>query len=686
MIHDPLERRGPESLLHCAVFFLLLLLFSASLAPAQPSQPRRDPPPADTARPPGGDSLRRGDTLAADSLAAGDTSAVRRPDTVVIRNPGAPLGALVPVEEGIGYDLLQKRDLVWERYFTAFDLFAERLPAYPLSQGGPGMVRAFTYAGSSPGSISALYNGRPLWGPFGSPFDLELYPMEYIERAEILRGARAAILGSGESLIALNFTQPHYNVEGSYARLWYVQGANSTTDADITFARNIGDRGNLSLGLRRLSGNGVFPNNNQNVSGWSGRGSVRWDPSDNLTVSLTEIFSDATRGLSGGLLPESSRQPLFAEVYNDSLRERTLRHDVTVAARWYPRSADVRGSDTGTATMRLADTTLRIDGDVYFTYAERELQASEHRAAVASPFSRAGIAGARAGLTIPVDRFRLLANGVLEYGDNDRVRFEGGGLLELPLGSVVTVRGGGKISGYAGDVFVTVVGEGALSLSENLALRGSVRSTTLLDPRTDCPSPDPGGAFWYPLDGHYTGSMVEGGVEWRSGGASLELEGFVRGAVPAECIDLASYTVSGGAATVRIPYWFLMLESHLVATVAPEEYRGVPLLHGTSDLSARLNLFDGNLNLRLGTVLEYQTGLPSIQYRDIEGDFAVSAGSRLGERPPFPLWTAYAQARIGTAYIRVEMYNILDNKFFTTYRYPMFGRAVNIAVNWAFID
>lgn len=689
MIHGASERYDSGLFIRCAVMLLLVLALTAAVHAQQPLPPPDTPLPDTTRRVPT-DSLAAADTLAGDdSLHADHDHAPAPAARIHIRDVGAPLGALVPATRSSGFELIPKRDLVWERYFTAFDVLAEQLPAYPLSLGGPGLVRAFSYAGAAPGAISGMFNGRALGGPSGRAYDLELYPMEFLERLEILRGARAAVLGSGESLIGLNFVQPRYNVEGSYVRLWYAQGRYNTSTADVTYARNVGDRANLSLGFRRLASDGVItnlPDANQAVSGWSGRGSIRWDPSENLSIALTEIFSDATRGLNGGLPLTSSAEPLLLEVNNDTLLERTLRHDITLTTRWYPRSiartiADT--ADTAALPGLIADSVLRVDGNLYFSYAERELQVGTRRAIMNGALETADIIGARAGFTIPLEPMQLQANGMIEYGDDGLLRYEGGGLLELMLTNLLTLRGGGKLHGRGEEVFATITGEGVIGIGDALSVRGTFRGTTLAGTDRACLL-IPGPNVNMPAN-YYTGSLLEGALQWQEGRLRVDVEGFLRNAVP-YCQDLASYIVPGGSIYTRIPYEFLTLENRLVATFSGEKFHGQPRLHGTSNIFAQLRMLGGNLDLRLGTSLEYMTSPPIVEYQEGIGQFSVPADSVLPSAAPFPVWTAYAQARIGTAYVRVEMYNILENLFFTTYRHPVFRRAVNISVNWALID
>jgi hypothetical protein len=687
MIERLVERRG-WGLASCrAVLVLLgyLVLAATALRAQQPS--RNDTTRVDTARVQPADSLARLDSLKRPDSTVYDSTARRLPGgtRLLLRDVGAPLGSVVDPELKPGYSLIGKRDMLWERYFTAFDLLAPHLPAVPLTMGAPGLIQGFGYAGSSTASLSALYNGRPLWGTRGRAFDLEFYPLEFVERIEVLRGARAAVFGSGESLIAVNFVEPRYDAEGSYSRIWYSQGVNSTSGADITYARNVWDRANLSLGFRRLVSNGIYPN--QVVSNWSGRGAIHWDFSDKLVASITEIYTESTRGLNGGLTDSSSSVPLFGDIVNDSLQEHVLRHDITLAARWYPVGRSRAAGDS--AVGHDLDTTFRIDGALYFTYAERGLVVDDRPAQIIGTpeHERAGMAGARVGLTIPLAFARLLGNGFIEYGDNNRVRLEAGGLLELPAGNLFTVRGGAKLHGFGDDLFATLVGEGVIGVGDSISVRGTLRNTSRILPATDCPPIASGvlaAARSFAANG--TGLFGEAALLVHAGRLQVDLGAYLRHAPENNCSGFDSYTIAGADATVSVPIGFLTLDNHAVVTLPAGDYRAFPLLYGLSDLHAQFVLLGGNLDLRLGTSLEYQSSGASSRYDDVAGEFVAMRDTGSAAKPPFPLWNAYAQARIGSAFLRVEMRNILGAEFATLARYPTFGRGVYLGVNWALID
>jgi hypothetical protein len=53
---------------------------------------------------------------------------------------------------------------------------------------------------------------------------------------------------------------------------------------------------------------------------------------------------------------------------------------------------------------------------------------------------------------------------------------------------------------------------------------------------------------------------------------------------------------------------------------------------------------------------------------------------------PYPLMTAYLRARLGSAYLRAEVRNLLGVEYWNLYRYPVWGTALYLGVTWALVD
>jgi hypothetical protein len=73
-------------------------------------------------------------------------------------------------------------------------------------------------------------------------------------------------------------------------------------------------------------------------------------------------------------------------------------------------------------------------------------------------------------------------------------------------------------------------------------------------------------------------------------------------------------------------------------------------------------------------------------FENTSNAFLTWSGAEFLPRRHFPLWSVWAHARFGTAYIRAAVRNILDIESWGVYRYPEPGRSVVFEVTWSFID
>lgn len=679
------RRRG-----HAVVAVALLLLICRSAGVAQVA-------PADSLRP--------------DTLISALPDTLRRVDTVTI-DPvrpffptASPFGSIVPATSPQAARFVSELSLARMRYYTAFDALRRSVPALPLSQGMPGLVRGFSYAGAPPSAVAASFGGRPLEGLAAYGYDLESYPMEYLERAEIVTGARALLYGTGEALMAVNLVQPRLDVEGSYARVWYAQDAGDLTGGELMYSRNVGRRSNISLGFRRLAtGDDVGSKFlNQELTSWSVHANATWRPMPSLMVSLTELFVDATRSQNGGLTPESSFNPFDRahEVNDEVLEERTLRHDVTLAAEWIFGGRSTVGLDTllaaGSASGRL-DSVMRIDLAAYGTFGRRELGALESVVSIDEVPLRTERthAGLRAGLWVPVGPARIEGNAIADLvGRRDRDeetttfdlgRRQAGLLLELPIGAAIALRGSGRYSkGWEGEIG-GVAAELLLQPTDRLSARLGVRLQ-----RHECPCEDPlrlaDSIDAIRFEDYRTAQLAEGSIAWQDSSTLFSVTAFARRAEPIDPASGLERTLLAGAeARLRIPFWILALEAHAHGTIQPENERRFPAARIFADLHAPLRLIDGNLDLRVGTTMEWQSPVGATSYDVMTGSFLFLQEADAGTARQLPLWDVYAHARIGTAYVRLAMRNILDVESWSVYRYPERRRSLVFEVTWSFID
>lgn len=625
------------------------------------------------------------------TVALADT--IKRPndslqfELLSLRVGSTPLGSIISPQDRRSDQLLSNREIAWQTYYTSTDLLHSYLPAYLLSQGAPGLRRGFSILGAATDALSTMFNGRPLRDLERDAMELEFFPTEFTQRIEILSGTHALLYGSGESLMAVNMVAPAFDVVGSYARVWYIQGPNNNSGADLTFARNLSTKANISLGFRRMPSDGAY--DNQDISGWSARGTIRWQPSAGLGLALTELFSNHTHGANGGLTPESSFNPqsLGTAVQHSELHDETLRHDLTLTAQWHP----FLGLISSAHTLATGDTITRFDASMYYSFAERSLLVADTLAPIDTvedqpTMMRRNLVGGRIAARLPLAFALLEANGVAELQGNGKPYLEAGGMLSLNLSNIATARGAAKIHRSRGGNYFSLAGEGNIQLGDSLRLFGSYRQTLELNS-------DPVQQVWVLPDTNraisqwFTSSFLEVGTELRWGGFWLRGAAYLRQATPrVGNADLVSYTITAADVRTNIPISFLRLDLHLLGTLPPDDDQRFPTFYGNGDLYGQFKLVEGNLNLRVGTTLEFQTELQGAEYEVISGEFIYPRDLSRPAEQLYPNWSVYARARLGDAYLRAELRNILDAEFWSVYRYPIWERALYLSVTWAFVD
>ena len=615
----------------------------------------------------------KGDSTDVDSAGIADTNSSAVDSASILSHTdtippypvsGAPLGSLRFAETNFAHDL-KKEDLNDDLYFSLFEPLSGTLPAYPLSQGAPGLIQTFSYAGS--GTLPVLYNGRPLSG-----YGVELYSPEFIERVEVLQGSEAALYGGANVLMALNAVQPRFDVAGSYMRLAWAQGF-GTTNSDVSYARNIAPRTNLALGFRNVSSDGQY--DNQEVSFWSARGSLMWRPSSNLTLSLSELFTDLTRGANGGLTGTSLFTPGLESVVNDSLDEHHLRHDLTLAFQWYP-----DGAEHDSLPEAEIQPKARVDGALYFSHAEHSFKVGEEPAEIPGLITQSDEdrTGVRFGAMVPFGDVRVHANGLVDVVNGDRGNFHAGGMAEIVLAQDVRVFAGAALTSQGDLTTTSIFSEGRLSVSEALHLRLTGRLFD--DNAPEAVVPD--GAW----SNERSRFLFEADAVWRKGRGEIHAGGTVRQVISGRGSN-AEYTLITGNVSATFPVIaFLSLEQQAQLTLTPTEDKRFPLLYSRSDLYGVFSVFRNNLDLRVGARLEFQSSFAGSEYDYLTGRWLYPVASDSEERQLNPLLDLYVQGRIGSAYLKIGMSNLLGNEFYTINRYPYPGRSLRLGITWALID
>ncbi len=290
--------------------------------------------------------------LADSLLQKEESSTFTAPADTIPNNPLQEHGAFFLIKHK-PYKKIAKEDLLFKDYSGFPDIIAEELPAYPLNLGYYGHYNHFSLFGGMPADISFRYNGRPMDDLLYGTLNPAQLQTEAYENIEIYTGSDAVVFSDNASSAFINLQEMRFNTKYPYTKLWYSQAGYDFISADIIFAQNFAKDWNFNLGIRRQAGDGRFEN--FYLDGWNLRTGLRWNPSDMMSISLSENFTNHGLGLNGGIDADASTDiydNIAAEPYYDALSERVWGHDITLSA----------------SLLLAEDSSSAVSGSAYFSY------------------------------------------------------------------------------------------------------------------------------------------------------------------------------------------------------------------------------------------------------------------------------------------------------------------------------
>ncbi|MFM2133810.1 MAG: hypothetical protein RL156_1091, partial [Bacteroidota bacterium] len=597
---------------------------------------------------------------------------------------------------------ISKRDIQM-RYYTGYgDLFELLVPVFPLSLGYHGQPHGMRAFGGSTRDNALLYNGRPMNDLRTGAMNMGLYSPEDMERVQILAGSAAVILADQSSGLAINIQEPLHNTKGPYSRLWYADGANNYYASDGILSQNVAPNLNVTFGFKREAGDGRF--DNQWLDVWNVRGRIRWMPSANTVVSLTENFSNHASGSNGGVNTATStdiNDDVTATVLIPNANDRILRHDLTLSL---TSSAD--------STMQSV-----LRASAYYSHARSEISrsadmiiGSDSSLVQRSTAIRTGLSGSwqqrlLGGVSSTIGaNLEYTSNGQTEYAESpDQLRASAFGYCAFTLQPGAELRGGVRVH-YAGSQTVLSAGLSAhMSLSEHinavLDVSRSARAATAAEGigLSLGPNPVPNQEL-----SPEESLLALARVVWRREGQSIEVGAFARRAAnvllssvrydSSEVIPIGSrlYTAplqqSIGAhiqstfALMKDIWLDASVQSAMVTRgdssvkVLPSVYSMFSLRYtktiGTSVLSA-------GISARWRSAFSGETFIPM---NWMTPDATTSQAAAIGGPDLF------AGAKLGNAWIKLRFQNVLSNSFTTVSTFPFPVRNFSLSVAWSFFD
>ena len=239
------------------------------------------------------------------------------------------IGSLSPNDV---YKSIAISDFINVNYYTYNEILINKINCYPLFTGVPGNANAVSFLGAMPASNKLTLANAPINDLFYSTPNFNEFSPEFVRNIECYIGSEAVIYG-GSSGLYINLQPTIFNTAKPYTRIWYNQGDHKHIALDGIFSQNFMPNWNFTAGFKTMFSDGSYKNSN--IKLWNGRFALRHDISNNSNIALIYNFTNYYSGDFGGILfEELNKDENTANLVNvnfGNLGNRQYRNDVFIA-------------------------------------------------------------------------------------------------------------------------------------------------------------------------------------------------------------------------------------------------------------------------------------------------------------------------------------------------------------------
>jgi hypothetical protein len=586
------------------------------------------------------------------------------------------------------YKKITKKDLLWEDYFGLYDVLANNLPAYPLYQGAYYLYNQLSMFGTGHRSFAFRFNNRPINDANFGAFNIDMFPTEFMESAEILLGSDAVIFSNNSTGALINIQEVRYNAATPYTKLWLSQAGATMITSDGIFSQNVLPNVNVTVGFRAITSKGDF--DNQWVDSWNLRGIVRWNLSSLTNISLSETFYNHAMGTNGGVNPETSLNmynPREADVLYDSFNDRLIRHDVNLTLSSYL-AEDSTSAISLTGFFTYADYYQRVPGIVLETDSIMHNDVLSNQMGVTGKYEQE-----------ISDFLSLKVGGDLLFSVVDKALFNDemkglslGGFGHIafhPVNNLI-ISGGIRISSQLERFYNSLGGKIQYFYNPESSIFGDISFSQRV--------PSPAEGLNLRNENHF---LILGGAKLKKNVSELEGSIFLRNVtnpITAETVTDAdgniintvsvqkeALTATGLGLTfssLLFDNLHYLLSGNLTfdnwATVAGFSN---PRLNGRFKIYYRIAL--GRSEVRFGVDMNAVYQKSWLRFFPQHRQYTLIEDNPLSQ---FGGINIFAHAKLGNAYVKLNLRNILSNEYYFVAYYPKSNLYFNLTVNWAFLD
>lgn len=599
------------------------------------------------------------------------------------------------------------------RHFTEYEGLADLLAPIPgvwtFGLGSPGQFDGLTLQGLGARDIAILEGGILLNEPYSGTYRLNSYPVEDIDRVEVIAGTRSFLYALNGTAGTINLVERSKRAVHPYSHIRYSEDGYGYSLIDGTVSEDIIRGLNISAGAQHTTTDGRFPNSD--LDAWSGRVRVRYNFSNGVNLFGSETYGQMRLDLNGGIdstTPENLRfDRIQATVRNTDSYEKDTRHDVRLGI-----AVNVPADSCAIHALTLYySTNLREYRDeenrpgsngIFFRQNQEShwygLKATEHR-------SLANL-GMDFGAEIQYQRVRVGVPGIdgstIAPGEKSASRYDFFAKSDFRFLDALGASAYGRFDGIEDHHVVSFGADGTVSLAGGVEMfAGASRSNrfpTIQEIEGTSPAVSP-----LLTNDREEQRLLEAGLRVSlAGGQKLDLKAFHRTldnpievvaqpsggpSTPFAFSRVASVILRGidGSATFRLGSFVLKGTAQYIGSPGSGDGQvEFPAWTGSGGAYFWDTLFHGHLNLKAGLQGSFFSSYPGRGFNEQALVDVPSAGVSLID--PSGTVDFLLIAHLGNAYVHFIWENLLDRHYIMRVFYPMPDRSIRFGITWHFLN
>jgi outer membrane cobalamin receptor len=605
--------------------------------------------------------------------------------------------------EGDSTKAIKRTSLRWGDYSYLGDVLWEIPGAFIRDLGSTGQPSQLTLRGLGWHEIAVLVDGRPANEPLTGTANLNLFPIQSIQRIEYQTGVRGFLYGFNGTGGTLNIITEDFYTNRPYSRIRYSEGGYSFLSLDGILSQNLTRRLNFSAAFQRRTLDGRFPNSNYDA--WNLRVKLRYLPSDHVNLVVSEVYNQTEVGLNGGVdltktPPAYIFDELRATVENTDSYEKVHRHDLTA-------TLDLRW---------LEDSTVVSRATAYYSNNLREYRDEENRPDPNGIFIQSDHRTAWYGLKLSQDfqkwgnqislgaeiqKQQVLESPNVGVRDETLANFTGKVELDVPLLKPAVFA---RYDRYRGEHLGSYGADAKLVILPWLSAYGgysvSYRMPTIQELyEHGIPQGSSDSILVQEKERH---TLVQAGIETQVADL-LELRGSyfhrrIENAIIADALALPGVFPSalihnipeeileGVDGSITLKVWRFLgtgTWTYLVQRQDGIEKQTYPKFSASGEIAYRQVLFENHLDLKVGLRGRFFTCDFGEQYNPETMMYVQNTTAELNRNGSADLFLV---GKIGSAYVHVILENITGQQYMLTPFYPMTPQKIRFGIEWEFLD